>query len=86
MLNMLTTTDNPWNPWTHWDEWYAYDEAQGYHTSAYLARVAVTSDELSQADQDVAIESAIDEIVNENVLGIYMKVPEPASPMADIDQ
>lgn len=83
---MLTTTDNPWNPWTNWDEWYAFDEAQGYHSSAYLARIATTADDLPDAINDQAIESAIDEIVNENVLGIYMKIPNPNQPIADVDQ
>ena len=75
--HMLTTVDNPFNPHTHFEEWYAYDERSGYHTTSFLARVVRTSDELSEADQHVAIENAIDEIVRENVLGIYRKVPSP---------
>lgn len=75
-LHMLTTVDNPYDPFTEFDAWYAYDTAMGYHTAAYLARVVVTSDELSEADQDLAIELAIDEIVTEDVLGIYIKVEE----------
>lgn len=72
--HMLTTVDNPFDPFTNFDEWNAYDMVLGYHTSAFLARVIATSDELSQANQDAAIEQAIDEIVRENVLGVYMKV------------
>lgn len=75
--HMLTTLDNPWNPWTHWDDWYAYDEQAGYHTNSFLARVVITSDELSEADQDLAIEQAIEEIVELNPLGIYMRVEDP---------
>ena len=78
-LHMLTTIDNPFNPFTQFDEWYAYDEAMGYHSSAFLARVVVTSDELSDPDQDLALELAIDEIVKEDVLGIYIKVADPTS-------
>ena len=70
---MLTTIDNPYNPFTHWDEWYTYDEASGYHTSGLLARVAITSDELSETDQNLSISYAIDEIIKENILGIYTK-------------
>lgn len=77
--HMLTTVDNPWNPFTHWDEWYAFDEGAGYKTTAFLARVVITSDELSDADQHLAIEQAIDEIVTENVLGIYRKVSDPSA-------
>lgn len=72
--HMLSTVDNPHNPFTHWDDWYAFDTAHDYNTSAFLARVVRSSDELSDADQDLAIEQAIDEIVRENTLGIYVKV------------
>lgn len=71
---MLTTLDNPYNPFLEFDNWYAFDETKGYHTCAYLARIAKSSDELSEEDESVAIESAIDEIVNLNILGIYRKV------------
>jgi hypothetical protein len=74
---MLTTMDNPHNPFTHFDEWYRFDESSGYHTTSYLARVTRTSSELSDVDQDLAIESAIDEIVRENVNGMYKKVEAP---------
>ena len=77
---MLTTIDNPFDPFTQYDEWYAYDESKGYHTCAYLARIAYTSEELSEEDEDVAIESAIDEIIDLNLLGNYRKVTkDPAS-------
>lgn len=76
---MLTTVDNPWNPFTHFDEWQAYDQAAGYYTTNFLARVVRTSEALSDADQELAINLAIDEIVKENVLGLYKKVTRPDS-------
>lgn len=75
---MLTTIDNPFDPFTEYDEWYAYDQQLGYHTPGFLARIAVTSDELSSADQDLAIEQAIDEIVSINALGVFKKVVKPS--------
>jgi hypothetical protein len=72
--SMLTTTDNPYDPFDNFDEWYAFDQRKGYHTPGFLARIAVVSDELSEEDQSLAIERAIDEIVEENVLGLYKKV------------
>jgi hypothetical protein len=72
--HMLTTVDNPFNPFTHFDEWYAYDINAGHYTSAFLARITYTSDELSEADQSFAIETAIDEVVRENVNGLYRKI------------
>lgn len=71
---MLTTVDNPFDPFVQWREWYAWDEAAGYHTTSFLARIVVTSDDLSEVDQDIALEDGIDEIIEENVSGVYRKV------------
>ena len=71
---LLTTIDNPFDPATEWDEWKRFDEDRGYFTSEYLARIAKTSDSLSDADYLLAIEEAIDEICRINVLGIYKKI------------
>ena len=72
--SMLTTTDNPYNPFTHFDEWYAYDLSKGYDTCGYLARIAKTSDDLSDLDEEQAIDYAIDEIINLNINGLYTRV------------
>ena len=71
---MLTTVDNPFNPHTEFEEWNAFDIQNGHHTSAYLARVVRSSPELSEADQRLAIEQAIDEIIEENGFAFYRKV------------
>lgn len=73
-LHMLTTLDNPFDPGTRFEEWDQFDKAHGYHTMAYLARIVHSSDDLSESDQDQALEDAIDEIIRLNVLGIYKKV------------
>ena len=72
--HMLTTSDNPYSPVTQFDEWRVWDHAAGYNTLEYLGHVAVTSDDLSEADQSLAIEQAMDEIVDDNG-GLYIKVP-----------
>ena len=73
-LHMLTTTDNPFNPFTQYDDWLSFDEDRGYFTNGLLARIVRSSDELSEADQDLAVEIAIDEIVSEDRVGFYKKV------------
>lgn len=73
---LVTTIDNPFNPFTQFEDWYRFDEDHGYHTCAYLARIADTSYELSDADYEKRIDQAVDEIVEMNVLGIYKKVRE----------
>jgi hypothetical protein len=81
---MLTTVDNPFDPFTRFDEWLEYDSSMGYNTPAFLDRIANVSNDMSEPDQALAIQEAIDEIVYENVSGMWRKVsrdsgliPEP---------
>jgi len=74
MESMLTTIDNPFDPFTQFDLWYSYDHRLGHHTPSYLARIVITSLDLSPAEQEQANEDAIDEIVSENINGLYKKV------------
>jgi hypothetical protein len=71
---MLTTVDNPFDPFTQFEEWMQYDVSMGYNTAAFLDRIAKVSNDLSQPDQALAIQNAIDEIVQENVSGMWRKV------------
>jgi hypothetical protein len=83
-LHMLTTVDNPYSPFTQFDEWLQFDQSSGYYTTQYLARLTLSSVELSDTDQSNAIEYAIDEIVLENVNGVYRKVAAPPEYNEDI--
>ena len=83
---MLTTVDNPFDPFTRFDEWFAYDESMGYCTSSFLDRVAKVSDELSEPDAALAIQNAIDEIVQENVSGMWRKVSRGSNLIPDPDE
>lgn len=71
---LLTTTDNPFNPFTQFEEWLSFDTQKGYNTCGYLARIAKSSHDLSETDEALAIELAMDEIVIENVYGVHKKV------------
>lgn len=84
MVHMLTTVDNPYNPFTQFDEWLQFDERSGYFSSQYLARLTLSSGDLSDVDQSNAIEQAIDEIVQENINGMYRKIPAPPDWNEDI--
>lgn len=70
---MLTTDDNPFSPFDEFESWFVWDTAHGYHTLSYLGRLVNSSPELSDADQLLAQEQAIDEILKENPLN-YLKV------------
>jgi len=71
---MLTTVDNPFDPFTQWDEWFAWDAAAQYHTPGLLARITRQSADLSESDQHLAVQQAIDECVEINALGVLRKV------------
>lgn len=73
----LTTEDNPFNPTTDFDAWNSWDMAAGYNTLALLARVGVSSMELSEDDEARAINEAMDAIVSMHDNGFYIKVPYP---------
>ena len=81
---MLTTVDNPFSPHTQFREWYTYDVNKGYNTLGLLARIVKSSPNLSEADQDLAIQNAMDEIVEENVLGVHRKVSKNDTAPADL--
>lgn len=70
----LTTADNPYNPFTQFEQWFMYDELKGYHSCGYLARIARTSDQLSDEENAEEIERAIDEIVKYDFTNMYRKV------------
>lgn len=80
---LLSTSDNPWNPWLNWDEWDAWDRMAGYHTLAYLARIMVSSNEISDADQDLAYDQAVEDILRLNITGMYIVVPQPEAKTGD---
>ena len=70
----LTTFDNPYDPFEQFLEWFLFDEEKGYHTTAYLGRIARTSEELSDEENDLEIERAINEIMKYDFTNIYRKV------------
>ena len=81
---MLTTYDNPFDPFTRFQEWLAYDSMMGYNTPAFLDRVVYACDDLSEPDHALAIQNAIDEIVKENVLGMWRKVSKNSVETLDV--
>ncbi len=81
---MITTFDNPYDPFTQFRKWFLFDTSKGYNTSAYLARIARTSDELNDEENNQEIERAIDEIIKFDFRNIYKKVQKgsPTPPKA----
>lgn len=72
----VTTIDNPFDPFKEFDEWKRFDEDHGYYTCEYIARIANTSTDLTESENDDAINDAVKEICRLNILGIYKKIRE----------
>ena len=71
---MLTTIDNPFHPLKEYDQWLRYDEDNGHYTWNYLTRVAGTSDYLTDAENQRALNAAIDDIIRLDLECKYKKV------------
>ena len=70
----LTTIDNPFDPFDQFDSWYRFDMDKGYCSCSYLARIARTSDQFTDQENNQEIERAIDEIIKYDFKNIYKKV------------
>lgn len=70
----LTTRDNPYDPFEQFDSWFAFDISHGYNSCGLLARIAKTSDQLSDRENEQEIEEAIDWILKNDLTLNYKKV------------
>ena len=77
----LSTIDNPYDPIDDFDHWLSYDLLYGYNCSEILSRLAFTSDSLSEAENDAIIEDAIDSLVSNDPLNLFIKVKHVKNPL-----
>ena len=70
----ITTDDNPFDPSVDYNSWLQFDKEKGYHSQEYLARIANTSEELTDEEYTEEIERAIDEIIKFDLEDIYRKI------------
>lgn len=73
MVSALTSVDNPYDPFKEFEKWFLFDVLNGYNSCAYLARIARTSEQLTEKENLIEIDRAIDEIVRLNPT-MYKKV------------
>ena len=71
---MLTTIDNPFDPFEQFDSWFLFDVEKGYNSCSYLGRIAKTSEQLSDEENNEEIERAIDEIIKYDFTNTFKKV------------
>lgn len=76
---MLTTFDNPYDPFEQFTSWFLFDVEKGYNTCSRLARIAKTSDQLSEKENDEEVEKAIDEIIKYDFMNVYKKVSKQSN-------
>ena len=74
MATMLTTVDNPYDPIDDFMNWYMFDVEKGYNSCSYLARIAKTSEQFTDLENEEEIERAIDEIIKYDFMNMYIKV------------
>lgn len=74
MRIMLSTIDNPYDPFDDFKNWFLFDVQHGYNSCAYLARIARTSDQLTEKEMNEEIEKAIDEIIELDFMNVYVKL------------
>lgn len=70
----LTTFDNPFDPFEDYTSWMMFDKEKGYDSAERLMRVANIADDMTQKEEDVEIERAIDRIIELDPLNVYTKV------------
>ena len=71
---MLTTIDNPFDPFEQFDSWFLFDVEKGYNSCDYLGRIAKTSEQLSDEENNEEIERAIDEIIKYDFTNMFKKI------------
>lgn len=77
MASMLSLSSNPFNPFTQYELWKEFDRKEGFDTAGLLARSAIVSDAFSEADQERAVEDAIESIINNpSFAGLYKRVSD----------
>ena len=74
MAAMLTTVDNPYDPIDDFMNWYMFDVEKGYNSCSYLARIAKSSEQFTDLENEEEIERAIDEIIKYDFMNMYVKV------------
>ena len=77
----LSTIDNPYDPIDDFDHWLDYDLLSGYNCSELLSRLAFTSDSLSDVENDQIIEDAIDSLISNDPLNLFIKVKHVKNPL-----
>lgn len=75
----LSTVDNPYDPSEKYDEWKLYDKLHNHDCEELLARFANCSDELTDTENLIELESAIHKIIATDLENKYIKIKKEYS-------
>ena len=82
---MLTTVDNPYDPYTQFDLWLGFDKSirivKQFDPKAKIStdcnelldRIAITSNDMTEEENQMERQRAIDEIIDMDPWGIYTR-------------
>ncbi len=70
----ITTIDNPYDPFDDFEHWFQFDTEKGYYTSSRVARLTKLRNDMSEVEEDLEVERAIDRLIEIDPLKIYKKV------------
>ena len=68
---LLTTVDNPYNPHTDYYNWFIWDTAHHYNTLQKISTESYDDDSMSDEEHDEMYDLIMNEIINNDDLGIY---------------
>ena len=71
---MLSTNDNPFNPFKDFDSWFMFDIDKGYNSCGRMMRIAKLESDMTQEEENLEVERAIDEIIKYDITDTYIKV------------
>lgn len=80
---MLTTVDNPFDPFDQFDSWHLFDKEKGYNSCERLMRIAKLVDGMSEEEENIELERAMDVLIENDVFDVFKKaerVVEDATP------
>lgn len=71
---MLSTNDNPFNPFKDFTSWFMFDIEKGYNSCGRMMRIAKLASDMTQDEENLEIERAVDEIIKYDLTDTYIKV------------
>ena len=71
---MLSTIDNPYDPFEQFTLWHLFDKEKGYDSCERLMRCVDIREDMTQQELDEATDAAMDKLIEEDVLNIFVKV------------